>query len=58
MASTTRQTYPCASGYGALDVITDPDDREILFRTSTDSELYLNRNQVRCLIHQLTDWLV
>jgi hypothetical protein len=54
-----KQTYPSGMGYGVIEVISDADDEELRIDVSAaeDDFIYLNRNQVRCLIHQLTDWL-
>jgi hypothetical protein len=53
------QTYPNRHGGGSIDVISDPDDEDLRIDLSVAEEdcIYLTRNQVRCLMHQLTDWL-
>lgn len=54
----TRQTYPCAGdGHDKLTVVCDPDDDHLCIEASAADSFYLTRNQVRCLMHQLTDWL-
>jgi hypothetical protein len=54
------QTYPSGMGFGVIEVVSDPDDEQLLIdvsSTDVDDFIYLSRNQVRCLMHQLTDWL-
>lgn len=54
----TRQYYPCASSEGGkLYVVDDPDDDHLQFDLADGGPLFLSKNQVRCLMHQLTDWL-
>lgn len=55
-----RQTYPNHMGEGSIEVVSDPDDEDLRIDVSVAEEdfVYLTRNQVRCLMHQLTDWLM
>lgn len=58
MNQITQQIYPC-NGYheDKLTVVCDPDDECLRIEASAADSFYLTRNQVRCLMHQLTDWL-
>lgn len=53
------QTYPNHCGEGSIGVVSDRDDEDLRIDVSVAEEdfIYLTRNQVRCLMHQLTDWL-
>lgn len=59
MSDVRTQTYPNRMGFGSIDVVSDPDDENLRIDVSVAEEdiIYLTRNQVRCLMHQLTDWL-
>jgi len=53
-----ERTYRCPTGIGGLYVVADPDDEWLRVDAGPATTVYLTRNQVRCLMHQLTDWLV
>lgn len=54
----TRQIYRCAgSPYDKLTIVCSPDDDHLCIEASVADSFYLTRNQVRGLMHQLTDWL-
>jgi hypothetical protein len=54
-----KQTYPNHRGLDSIDIVSDPDDEDLRIDLSVAEEdfIYLSRNQVRCLMHQLTDWM-
>lgn len=58
IAEETRQIYPCAvSPRDKLTVVGDHSDDHLRITASAADSFYLSRNQVRGLMHQLTDWL-
>lgn len=58
MDEVTKQFYPSAAEHtGHLTVVCDPDDEHLRIDASAADSFYLSRNQVRSLMHQLTDWL-